>query len=306
MKTSFAIMGGVEANDVTKILNCDSEIDENAAAIIRVSNYHDIEDFFDKPIFTKKNQFKVLSFNTESIASKLDNIRVFLELLKQKDIYFDAICINECWLDIYGEDLDLEGYTAFPLTCKVGRKGGLLTYIQKDYRVSDLNLYSDSRSWEGQFFEICGNGLRTKLLLGNLYVPPRTSQDFTEYKNNFFPILENLADKYKHMIIAGDTNADALKFNSNESFSDYFDKLSNNGLLPVITLPTHFGSKNGSIIDHIYVKTEGESSNLYAGISLHNFSDHLPVFVSLPIKNEKIELPKFINITKLNSQAWEN
>ena len=145
-----------------------------------------------------------------------------------------------------------------------------------------------------------------KLLLSNLYVPPRTSDDFIEFKNAFFPILNILSDKYKHMIITGDTNADALKFNSCSILKDYFDNLTNNGLLPVITLPTHFGTRNGSIIDHIYVKTESDLTNIYAGISLHKFSNHLPVFVSIPIKNEKIELPKYITVTEDSVLNWNN
>ena len=44
-------------------------------------------------------------------------------------------------------------------------KGGLITYVHINYRVKELNLYSDSKVWEGQFFEINGNGLRAKLLL---------------------------------------------------------------------------------------------------------------------------------------------
>ena len=251
---------------MTNSLNCDSEIDENAATIIKVSNYHDMGDFFNLPIFSNKNQFKVLSFNTESLASKIDHIRVFLESLKLKNIFFDAICINECWLENFGEDLNLEGYSAKSLPQKVGLKGGLVTYIQSEYTVKELKLYSDKTSWEAQFLEISGNGLRAKLALGNIYVPPRTSQDFTEFEQNFLPILNKLTEKYKHIVIAGDTNADALKFNSNTQFGTYFDNITNAGLLPVITLPTHFGSRNGSIIDHIYAKTYIDSSELHTGI----------------------------------------
>ena len=297
--------GGQEANDLTNLLNFESEFEENAGTIINVSNYHDLEDLLNKTIFTKNDQFKMISFNTESINSKLDNIKLFLESLKQNNIFFDSICINECWLDEYGDDLNLDGYSSFPLSRKVGMKGGLITYILEDYNVNELNVYTDSTTWEGQFFEIKGNGLRTKLLLGNLYVPPR-SNEFTDFKKNFIPIIEKLSDKYRHIIITGDTNIDALKFNSNTQFSNYFDSITNNGLLPVITLPTHFGSKNGSIIDHIYVKTDIDLANLYAGISLHSFSHHLPVFISMPLKNEVVELPKYITITKNDSQSWNN
>ena len=144
--------GGFEANDLTNLLNCDTDFDEDSATIIKVSNYHDLEDIINKQIFKKTDQFKVLGFNAESIFSKLDNIKVFLETLKSNNIIFDAICINECWLDFFGEDLNLMGYEPFSLTRKCGRKGGLVTYILEDYKVIDLELYTDSQSWEGQFF----------------------------------------------------------------------------------------------------------------------------------------------------------
>ena len=78
--------------------------------------------------------------------------------------------------------------------------------------MKDLDLNKDSTSWEGHFLDISGNNLRSKLLLSNLFVPPRTSNDFTEFENIFFAILNKLADKYKHMIIVGNTGVDALKF----------------------------------------------------------------------------------------------
>ena len=144
--------GGIEPNDLTNILNSESEIDDNSTTIINVSNYHDIDDFLDNQLFRKKNQFKILSFNAESIFSKIDSIKIFLEMLKSKNIIFDAICVNECWLESFGEDLNLMGYSSFHLPCKVSMKGGLVTYINENYRTKELDLYEDSTSWEGQFF----------------------------------------------------------------------------------------------------------------------------------------------------------
>ena len=78
----------MEANDLTNILNCEAEAEENTSTIIKVSNYHDLEDLLNKPIFLKTNQFKIISFNAESIFSKLDEIKIFLETLKQKKHIF--------------------------------------------------------------------------------------------------------------------------------------------------------------------------------------------------------------------------
>ena len=52
--------GGLESNDLTKILNSDSDIDENAATIINVSNYHDIDDLLNKPILREQYQTGML------------------------------------------------------------------------------------------------------------------------------------------------------------------------------------------------------------------------------------------------------
>ena len=148
-ETFLRNFGGVESNDLTKILNCETEIDDSTTTFIQVSNYHDLEDIINKPIFLKKNQFKIISFNSESIFSKLDEIKIFLETLKIKNIFFDAICVNECWLEFFGDDLNLPGYSAFPLPRKVGMKGGLVTYINENFKIKELDLYEDSFSWEG-------------------------------------------------------------------------------------------------------------------------------------------------------------
>ena len=79
--------GGLEANDLTKILNCESDIDDNAATLISVSNYHDLDDIINKPIFSKNTHFKVLGFNAESISSKIDSLKLFFRNTKAKKYY---------------------------------------------------------------------------------------------------------------------------------------------------------------------------------------------------------------------------
>ena len=156
---------------MTNILNCNSETEQSDFTTIRASNYHDFDNFKTMSVFTQKNHFKILSFNTESIASELDNLKIFIESLDKYGIQFDAICINECWLEYFGDDLNLMNYSAFHLSRKVGMKGGLITYLHKDFQAKEIDLYEDSKVWEGQFLEISGSNMNTKLLLGNIYVP---------------------------------------------------------------------------------------------------------------------------------------
>ena len=159
--------GGTDKNDLRTILNDEADYDENSIITIQASNYHDTNAIISQ-LKNKQQHFKLIGFNVESLSSKIDHIRIFISLLKENNIIFDAICINECWLEDLGEDLFLDDYNAFSLTKKVGAKGGLVTYLLKDYSTTDLGLYQDSNTWEGQFLELNGNGLKSNLAIVNL------------------------------------------------------------------------------------------------------------------------------------------
>ena len=188
--------GGSDSNDLRNIINTESDYDDQSLTVINASNYHDTKDIVDK-LSNKLHHFKIISFNAESIASKINEIIIFVELMSTYSIHFDAICINECWLENFGDDLKIENYAPFFLTKKVGNKGGLVTYISTNYTVKEINHYTDSNIWEGQFLEIKGNGLKSKLALGNIYVPPREINYFIESHQLFTPILNNLSNNYK-------------------------------------------------------------------------------------------------------------
>ena len=61
-ETFLRNFGGVESNDLTKILNCETEIDDSTTTFIQVSNYHDLEDIINKPIFLKKKPIQNYKF----------------------------------------------------------------------------------------------------------------------------------------------------------------------------------------------------------------------------------------------------
>jgi len=55
----------------------------------------------------------------------------------------------------------------------------------------------------------------------------------------------------KDIIIIGDVNIDLLKTGSHSDSGVYLDTLLENGLLPLVTLPTRIGNRCASIIDNI-------------------------------------------------------
>ena len=103
--------------------------------------------------------------------------------------------------------------------------------VLNKYCVLNLELYKDSLCYEAQYIEISGNGLKTKIALGNIYRPPRPGAQLKEFFKECLPTLKLLSEKYKNLIIVGDVNIDFLKLNNNADFAEYFDNINTLGLL---------------------------------------------------------------------------
>ena len=73
--------------------------------------------------------------------------------------------------------IQIEGYTFISNQSIVGRKGGLITFLNNKYNYKILAYQNLSTIWEGQFLEINGFELNKKFLLGNTYRPPINSQE---------------------------------------------------------------------------------------------------------------------------------
>ena len=87
--------------------------DEEEIHIMRPSHYFAIEEL---PIHLQTvGNFNILSLNTQSINAKFDAFVAFLEIAKQQNVYFHAICLQETWLSENSDLslLQLNGFTCF-------------------------------------------------------------------------------------------------------------------------------------------------------------------------------------------------
>ena len=101
-------------------------------------------------------------------------------------------------------------------------------------------------------------------------------------------------EKNKKVYIAGDFNFDLLKYSSHSATADFYDKMSSNLLVPLISVPTKINTKNDTLIDNIF--TNQLNSETLAGNLTVNFSDgHLPSFAIFPKPNQN-HLPKKHNL----------
>ena len=95
---------GIVNNSLINVLDSDpgdnDEFDE--PKIIQHSSYYNFENLT-SVLGKNKNNFSIFSTNIQSINAKIDELRIFVERLKQQNYVFSAICLQESWLT---EDTD--------------------------------------------------------------------------------------------------------------------------------------------------------------------------------------------------------
>ena len=290
--------GGYEKNNFLNILKDIENYDELVASSSE-SPYIDPSDVTSF-LINHKDKFLVLDINIQSINAMFDKLCIFLRQLAEQDIFFSAICLQETWLsenNFSYSNFSIPNYTSFFLPATCSSHGGLAVYISNSYQVQELNLYTSSKLWEGQFLEIFGGGLKRKITLCNIYRPPRDrNSDIKTFLSEFTPIVSTISNNSPECVISGDFNLDLLKINSRALIADYIELLYSYSFLPSITLPTRLSRRSATLIDQIFLKSS--SSNTCGGIILSNLSDHLMPFLCIDLHEKCVAPPKTISYQK--------
>ena len=303
----LSYVGGIHNNDLKTVLDI-NDIDTNEPQTIRHSSYYDY-DKFNESIINKNDRFSVLSTNIQSINSKFNELEAFVEELGNNNFKFSVICLQETWksdcddLSVY----DLHGYTCIAQGKHCSNKGGLMIYVDNKYKAEvkyNINMYEH---WEGLIIEIKGGCLSKTITIGNIYRPPKTTNDsLNVFIEELSYTLSSLENNNNQLILAGDFNINLLKLNDNEIYSNFFDTLVSHSLYPQITLPTRFTRTNGTLIDNFFCKLSKYTLESTAGILTKQFSDHQPYFMLLNITQVTESHPKFIKIKIVSEQAMTN
>ena len=156
--------------------------------------------------------------------------------------------------------------------------------------------------------DIKGGCLSKTITIGNIYRPPRTTNDsLNVFIEELSYTLSTLENNNTQLILAGDFNINLLKLNDNEIYSNFFDTLVSHGLYPQITFPTRFTRTNGTLIDNFFCKLSKYTLESTAGILTKRFSDHQPYFMLLNITQVTTESHlKFIKLKIVSEQAMIN
>ena len=288
-------------NDVLQRTTCETSDSDNNATNVNC-NYYDVDEFT-KAKFESNNSFSIFHMNIHSIQLHFEELKIMLQLL---NFSFDILTITESKIEKNIDpiiDITLDGYHKPIGTPTEATKGGVLIYVSNKLNFkprNDLNIY-ESKKIESMFIEVV-NPKTTNTIIGTIYRHPCMSGD--DFNNDFIrTLIQKLNNENdKKVYLSGDFNFDLLKVSVDPTSSDFFDTLTSNFLLPMISLPTKINSVNDSLIDNIFTNQflpDTISGNITIGIS-----DHLPSFIITPNANQH-HLPKRNAIYRRNYKNFD-
>ena len=287
----------------------DTEIDDtnNDAELISPinCNYFDVEEFSNAK-FESSKAFSILHLNIHSIQKHIDSLRTLLLILESDKFEFDIVAISESKIMKNSPpiiDINILNYHNPISIPSEASKGGVLLYVNKkipNFKPRpDLNSYTP-KLLESAFIEII-NPKKSNSIIGVVYRHP--SLDVDQFNQDHIrPLLSKLSlEKNKNVFIAGDFNINLLNLPNHLASSEFFDIMSSNHLLPLISLPTKLNpSGNDTLIDNIYTNVFNPDT-ISGNISFNVSDGHLPSFAIIPYPNHN-HLPKKHNLYKHNTK----
>ena len=133
---------------------------------------------------------------------------------------------------------------------------GVVTYVDNTYDVTVRAQVNNSDIWDGLFLEISHENLKNKIIIGNVYKPPKDNNNSVNVKgfvSQLEPILSDLGNTNSEVLICGDYNINLLKVNSEPHFSYFFDTMLTHSLFLNITFPIRVNDSSGAtLIDNIF------------------------------------------------------
>ncbi len=145
---------GINDNSFIRVL--DPDIDEDNELNYPQINYshssYYASDKISTILQTCKNKFTVFSTNIQSINTKIDELRLYIEHLKSFNFMFSVISIQETWLSEGGDTslIQLEGYKCIPQGKCCSSKGRLIKiYLHENFNYKlklELTKYTTRRT----------------------------------------------------------------------------------------------------------------------------------------------------------------
>ena len=241
------------------------------------------------------NTFSALHVNARSLNKNMNNFKTLLHDLKHE---FNILAVTESWLAnsefSNNSNFDLPNYSKISFERAAEQTGGgICAYIHETIPYKCRYDISHSTKHIENLFVECINTTGKNTLVGIFYRPP-TNGDPKKFTETITSIFSKISKENKRIIVLGDFNMDCLKCEEDKNIEDFYQKIFNNSMVPVINKPTRVTMRTCTAIDNIFVNSLFGSKFL-PGIIKSDISDHFPIFIIM----KEIDFKKQEKFTKI-------
>ena len=288
--------------------NDDNEIDMGNCNYLTET---ELQDYLVKNRISDQTHLKLLSINVANLISKLKSLKLMIQNISNNSNRPNIITVTETHLSKFQNhgysthELEklVPGYTFFHKDRNKKRGGGVGIFIEDT--LAENAMVENDQFFIEEIFESLSikipnfpteTGKKT-LIVTSIYRQPNDGhlQRFLDLLETWFLAYDK---RSTNLIITGDLNLDLLKYQSHRITAEYLDLMISHNLLPVITRPTRIKHTSATLIDHIFLQTEGLDSFILTTelAGSHGYTDHYPVMCLLPIN--RITVTKPMTFTK--------
>ena len=120
------------------------------------------------------------------------------------------------------------------------------------------------------------------------------------------PIVNKLRNENSFSCLVGDFNLNLLKIGDVTAYNDFFELMTNNQFIPMVTLPTRFDKKSCSLLTHMWLNNPSKGilgpAKSSSRVLLKKIAkaDHLPCLLTLDVLEKKVHPPKYIFSQKID------
>ena len=195
------------------------------------------------------------------------------------------LCVSETWLTSTNEHLqEIDGFTAYHIHRPEGSiGGGVSIYVKNTLHSSEIHEFCSC----DPNAEICSVKIthtNTYFNVTCLYRPHSKHTNVNEFNTYIDNLLSKDFFRNNRNILLGDFNINLLEHVTHPPTNTFITTMQSNNYFPQISRPTRFPDTNTtaspSLLDQIWRNFHVSSSS---GILHFPLSDHLPIFINIPI-----------------------
>lgn len=250
-----------------------------------ICNYHDLTSYINVIPRSSADYINILHINARSLNKNYDQVISFIKSLPKLP---DILCISETWLNANNVHLhEIDGYKSYHVHRPLYSPGGgvaiyvnidLQSEIIKDFCMCDENA------------ELCSVKIilpTTSYSVSCIYRPNSKHAKVNEFNAYIDNLLSNNFFTNNRNILIGDFNINLLEHVSHPPTNSFITTMQSNNYFPHISRPTRFSDINTtaapSLLDHVWTNF---NEPVFSGIFHFPISDHLPVFINIPVSDK--------------------